>query len=528
MKPTVIRRTPQYDSLYTKRGIVTPIMHLSEADYIEHLSEIFSLTHEVDDYALSVTAEPDQLPIPHTFELSEPHKKIMALFDEHYSEFLDLTVKRRPYELQAVERRSRVGFPYLSFFLKGSDKRDLIIASHRDKNLLEKSQGPVIINKRLQPESLDKERTFQFLDVLGRDNASMQITERVVGKDYRKTNYEGVYGSRPRLVFNYPVPTLVNQLVDGHIHDCYMKYPCFHHDMTSFPYDSNDSDIESIETDIAHYERTIGIILMSRARIIGGRYFDFTKFLLDRPYICKGSDNLTYELDYKNLNVQMGSGISAVAPAGKEVNFMVTAKVYSQLKDITFKKAADILLNHKDPEFMLLQFGDDEKMVYRKSNKEFAMNLFEKKCEMLPSKIEDPPKFLGYRKYVTGSKTRNRLTVKSCFLNFFLDERAPGSTFRKYPNYGYFERCNAYSKLGYKDCLEYLEKEQKLLKKLGWFKTILDLAPKEKARAGQMPVNYVLGKNYLLTKQELAALGEDTVIPASIVEEAVKMTNLTV
>lgn len=515
------------EPLYRKRPRVVPISSVSLDEYEKKLPEIFSLIPEASDYGPSITSEPAFRPTPHFFIPTSKQILLGKLFQEHFPEVIRYARSELITE-QTVEKKSRVGFPFFSFFSEGSDKRDLVtwisqkILEGNYSNLI----GPTILNIRLQPEKLSKSRQIQFIES---DFLNVpHLYEAQTTPEFR--NLGSYSSSRVRLVFNYAIPNLFTQLVDGTINDFYSEFPIFSHKMALRPYDSRVGEFLSYEEDLESYERYMAIVTHCRPEIIGGIYGDVIKKLLDQPIIVKSVQGELFQIKpKKDIFMQLGSGISPVSPQGKEVNLIVFVKVYSDIEKVPFLKSLDILANHKDPDIMLCLFGDDSKLIYRNNKRgNFLKNeIVERRKEYLDGREEIPGRFLGFKKRVEGKFTFNELSLESCFLNFFLDERAPGSRFRPFANFGYFERRKTYFELGEPRVKEYLLKEKSFLQKEGWYDKILFLAMKERARVNKnLPFEYVVGKMYLLSKKQRLALGLDTVISKDLVQKAIEQTNL--
>jgi hypothetical protein len=492
-------------------------MDVSTSEYLDSLSEIHSLVD--GKYNQCITLEMKDRPLPHTFK-RDTFKPLRELYSRRIEDFFSVVLGNTDIRLipQTVETSSRIGYPYLSF---AKDKAQLVSSLINKVDDLITGSSVTVLNVRLQPEVPTKKRKFQFAVPHG---VFYNVQDQEISGRERYDERLKVIASRTRLVFNYGVENLITQCLDGWLHDCYLKYPSFHHDMYSFPYDSSSFDFESYEEDISHYERCMGEIVPVRAEVIGGLYHSLMQKLLSAPFAIKATDGCSLFYRPKDV-VQLGSGLSMVAPLGKEVNAILYAEALSVLLNLPFKKALLAMLTHGIKGLAIAQFGDDSKIMYHKNYSWLKDEIVKFRKNFVISEPEDPPKFLGFVKSKSDKGYINRLSVDSAFKNFFLDERSPGSKFRPFPNYGYFERVSAYKRYGDNDVQNYLDKETKLLKSKGWYDIIFNRAKQEaKYVKSSLPINYVLGKTYLLTREQKATLFPSTLIPLEDIRSVIKRT----
>lgn len=530
----LVKPDDKFESLYRRRGVVVPFLGVTSDQYFDMLPDLFSRFPFVDKYKYSVTAEQYDRPMPFAFKPDSRMHSIADIYEKYYPVLLEKVKRNLVITEQTVERRSRIGAPSFEHKPDGTEKRDYLIKIF-DKiisgDIPSDIFGPTITNVRLQNEDVAKKRTNWYLKTDSDNNQSFSLDDKVIDQRYLFDHKSfKIYASRPRLVFNYGTASAFLQLIENIINEFYGSYPVFHHNMQAMPYDSSTAIYESDEEDIPHYERILGLIVKTRSKFIGGIHDEFTTKLLDAPLICVDNRRHTFQVKIRdNFTLQLGSGLSAVSTAGKELNLIIKAYCVSTIYQIPFEKALDIIMN-QDPAlgFIFALFGDDTKGVYKKGDSKF-LKVIELSRELLGSVPEDPPKFLGYKRInILSGGFINRLSMESAFLNYFMPERPPGSTFRKFAAYGFFERRKLFRSFGEPGITDYLVKEKDFHIKYDLWEPLLTKARSQKKYLGSkmIPVNHILGKDYLLTKQERLNLGYDTLIDQKYVRSAVALTNL--
>lgn len=522
---------PLFKTLYRKRTPFSPIPNVNLSDYMDATADIEDQLAP-QGYEKMLTSEPIWRPVPHIVKLNDKLSRCLHLYEQHITTFWSYISSKINFSEQTVERRSRVGAPYYSFFRDEDEKRNLVMDMVDRLDFYMAANHPTvtatILNVRLQPEIRSKKRIYQFINEY--DQHVEIKTEPEVFRSIEE--YPGYLSSRVRLVFNYHCLNLRNQLVDSTLHDAYLTYRGFHHDMTAFPYDTlNNKEFQSEEEDISHYERILGALVLPRAKRIGGTYQEITELLMSHPFVVKSTDSRILVIRKQpHQLLQLGSGLSCVATLGKEFNAILFSAAYASVVGVPFIKALDAVLNHTDPDLIIAQFGDDSKVIYRMNNRgvDLKTKIRQFRAEFIDAELEDPPKFLGYKKLNVKQETINRLSCQSAYLNFFLNERQPGSAFRPYPSYGYFLRRLAYKTYGEPDISSYLSRELDLLDRHQWLDPMRRHAIREKSRVNMtsFPVNFVLGKEYLLTKDEKIRLNLGTVIPKEYVSKVYNETSL--
>lgn len=133
-------------------------------------------------------------------------------------------------------------------------------------------------------------------------------------------------------------------------------------------------------------------------------------------------------------------------------------------------------------------------------------------AQYLPVDVEDPPRFLGFQWYPELGKWR--LPKSSYLSKVYLNERAPGSRFRKYPYLGWVEKRSIYRKIGHPSVAsEIYPREDELLNRLGlpWYE-IVQRGDDDRHRAyldGVDAANQlmILNKDYAMSPKEQIAAG---------------------
>jgi hypothetical protein len=135
----------------------------------------------------------------------------------------------------------------------------------------------------------------------------------------------------------------------------------------------------------------------------------------------------------KDMVFQLGSGDSCVAPIAKEVLLCIYCEAAERLFNIKDKDTISTCLSSRIGPVTLCNYGDDNIWFGQEKPLNELMSFV---TEYLPIEEEIPTKFLGY-KFIPEEGFR--LSKRSYFKNWYLNERSPGSNFRRYPDLGWMQ-----------------------------------------------------------------------------------------
>lgn len=456
------------------------------------------------DLALCTTGEMASRPVPHVFK-SEEVRPLTELFERWAPRIYAMMLPLLKPPVQVFNKTSRLGWPDFS---RPDDKKASLAPYFRrltteGTSFMENSF--ISMNVRLQAESVEKERDFLFVSSEGEISS-----KRIARKDRLiKTPVGTRVGSRVRLVFNLPVANLLNQMLDSAIHNWLLTHPVFHHNMYSLAMSGRLSG-STLFFDVKHFERHTALVVRRRAELIGGLYGDIVRRFNDAPFLCPASDWKSFQLLWpardQGYSDQFASGNSAVAPAQKEVFWALYAEFAVRELGIPPEQALIWVLQGGDHRLTILNYGDDNATcgdpTVLKALLPFLQNY-------LHAEEEVPSKFLGFLYTDNGWK----LGVRSYLEKTYLNERRPGSNFRKYPCHGWKLKRENYAKYGMSDLVtQVFPTEDAELFRCGLpWGMILGEAAREEALArdlmGQDNINWIMGKDYLMTPEEKIATG---------------------
>jgi hypothetical protein len=266
--------------------------------------------------------------------------------------------------------------------------------------------------------------------------------------------------------------------------------------------------------DVSHFERAAGAILPLRARHIGGLYGEIMVHMLNQNIMNLGLDGITYFIRAKGdvilrqndvhvpeVFIQLGSGLSCVAPVAKELLCVLYAAYFRERHHLQHEEALELTLDGGDSYVNIMNYGDDN-TIYGPDKKELH-KCYHFLARYLPIAIEDPPAFLGY------TYPPFQLRSSSYVLNLWEPERAPGSRFRPYPFYGMLERDKVYLEQTVTNEVRDLMMEQyHLLEDYGYTRKLIQQQAAREFRELEsgddlaLNKNVLLGKEYLITEEE--------------------------
>lgn len=468
----------------------------------EALFKKFS-SHGLEHYLGCITAEMYSRPVPHVFPEKET-EAITALFSKWAPLIYDRILSEIKPPVATLNKTSRLGWPVF----KSPLSKRAAVTPHFDR-LMHDDLGYykdsfIIQNVRLQPEPVEKKREFLFVKAAG------EVYSRTVDRAARTIKRPGGERtcSRTRLVFNLPIPNLFTQVLDSAIHNALLKYPVFHHDMYSRTMTRFTG--HTLFFDVKHMERATARCVRVRSQIIGGMYGQIGELFADIPFLCPSDDWKSFQLLWvdrdRGWSDQFASGYSPVAPAQKEIFWALYAEFASHRFGMDSQTALNWVLAGGDDKLRILNYGDDNALG---GDPEVMNALFEFMKQYLHVEIEEPPKFLGFLHTLNGWK----LGVQSYLLKTYLNERMPGSNFRKFPFWGWVLKRKTYREYGVDELFkEVFPEEDAILARIGLpWTTIQEEAVIEAARAqeysGMANSAFVHEKDYLLTPEEKIATG---------------------
>jgi hypothetical protein len=427
-----------------RRGPTVSVPGMSMANQME-LSDIMFQRFGFDELVGCITAEPYSRHIPQVFQSSEV-SKLTELYASYIQEFLSTVLEGVMAPFQTYNKYSRIGYP---IFANPENKQAVLEQMFEpfqrgDFSLLQGSY--TIMNVRLQAEDKNRKRNFQFITSDGKVyDKEVGMKDRLI-KVFDKKTGEFVWrvASHRRLTFNYNGGNLFKQIIDTMVHDSLLKHPIFHHDM----YGKKFVPITGhhVCTDVSHYERFVAGCVDIRAKLFGGNYEVIHNTMRNSPFLVPSDDWEAFYFISPNREegwqAQFGSGDSAVAPVAKEMEGIKTAEFFVQNFGMTRSQAIMHTLRGGDSRLNFRNYGDDMSLSGEKSLVEEYQAFVN---EYIPTKEEHPPKFLGFVYWPDG---RWLLGASSYLEKTYLNERAPGSYFRKYPYFGWTERRKIYTQYG--------------------------------------------------------------------------------
>lgn len=491
-----------------RRGPLEPLPLVSAREARGIQRELF-LKYGLEKYASCATCEMPSRPIPHAFRV-EKTAPLTAL----YLKWLPLIFERVMPEIvapvQSYNKISRMGWPILGV---PEDKQPYLeehfseIASSGTKSY---KDSFVVIGIRLQAEPEDKERDFLFLT----DHGVEERTIRKIDKTVDTTLLGPVIASRTRNVFNLPVPNLYKQVLDTAIHNVYLSYPLFHHDLYSAQYTGEGRAYFAL--DVKHFERYTATAARARGALLGGQYSDITTLFSEIPFLVPHADWKKFSFVTPNRKAgwseQFASGDSGVTTVQKEVFLALYSEYFATTRRLASSDAIQLALSGGDDKLTILNYGDDNFFF---GDPEEIKAVFKYLGEYLAVEEEQPPKFLGFI-FKDDGKRKFELGVPSYLLKTYLPERGVGTQFRKYPCYGWMMKRTTYEKYGDHILpLSVFPDENKLLEQLRpevrW-SDVVSTALVEQRSIGTSSSVYrdprvAVDKTYLLTEKEKIASG---------------------
>lgn len=487
-----------------RRGSVISVPMAGWHQQAQIQDEIFD-EYGLDDLAGCTTAEMKSRPIPQVFEIGET-AKLTALYEEWAPYLYPRLMKELQAPIQVLNKTSRLGWPVF----QAVPSKKATLQPYFDKLVEEgpdfMEDGFIIMNVRLQAESKLRKRDFLFVDDEGR------VTSRSISGMERRVNTPvGIRtGSRTRLVFNLPVANLLTQVFDTAMHNTLLSYPAFHHNMYS-GVGAGQLTGTPLFFDVKHFERHTSEIVRRRSHIIGGLYERISRVFDSLPFLCPSSSWKSKWLLWPDRESgwsdQFASGYSPVAPVQKEIFWILYAAFAAEFLGLDRDSALTWVAQGGDHRLRIINYGDDNVVSGDPAIVKEILPFF---SEYLHVEEEKPPKFLGFLYTADGW----RLGVRSYLEKTYLNERRPGSNFRRFPSFGWVEKRKIYSKFGVPELTtSVFPMEEVLLARAGLpWSSIVKQAGIEgiwaRDMTGLLDPNWTLGKDWMMTPEEKLATGE--------------------
>jgi hypothetical protein len=195
-----------------------------------------------------------------------------------------------------------------------------------------------------------------------------------------------------------------------------------------------------------------------------------------------------------------------VATVAKEALICIYASFFEQEYNLTIEGAVDMALAGGSPARLAFKNYGDDNLLY--GDQKMIDKCFEFMKRFLTVEIEIPTALIGWQySKATGFFLRDQ----SYIVNFWKPERAPGPPFRPYFFLGFYLRNRTFKDYGSGGIERLEEKMWEVMEEYGIVPEFVgNLAAKEAQIVGSsgLPLNYVLGKQYLLTDEERERLGQ--------------------
>jgi len=516
-----------------RRGPTSSVPGLTLAEGLVAGDSMFD-RFSMPQYSHMVTAEMKSRPIPHVFE-SKIMRPLINLFTEWQPHTMRWYLKQLEAPYQTFNNTSRVGYPT---FTRPDDKLAFLrphISSVCGGDLSRYEDGYIAMNVRCQVDPRGKEREFLFIS----DDNDVYM-KRITSENRLVRTPVGVRTcSRTRLVFNLPEYNLVKQPLDTAIHNVFLRYPAFHHDM----FNNRLLPVRGyhICMDVKHFERATAECNRIRAAMLGGVYSKCASLTAALPFAVPTDDwrgaRKVFVDRIGGYSDQYASGDSAVAPSQKEILMAIYASFFH--KELGYSKDACVqqVALGGDHRLTIRNYGDDNSFD---GDKKVVEAFMQYAALFLTVEEEKPPKFLGF---VWSTERRKwELPIESYLTKNYLSERAPHTNFRKYPFMGWVEKRKVYQTLGQPIVAsKVFPAEDDLMASFGlpWYEILrrADIERQESMRANIELTNplFTLEKDYMMTPEQRIATGlytglkpEDTlpILKAMLSAENFKETNL--
>jgi hypothetical protein len=478
-----------------------PLINVKDAHAIkQQLFDRFGL----EDYRECATVEMQSRPIPHAFKLAQT-RALTDLYAKWLPRILKRIVPEMVPPIQAYNKVSRFGWPY--FFVP--DDKQPILEEHKseiEQNGVNAYEDAFAVHgTREQQEGASRKRVFMFLTHQGVQTRTIDKSARMV-----KTRELGnVVSARTRVIFIMPVTNQYKQPLDTSIHNVYLKYPVFHHDMYGAPYTGEGRNYLAL--DIKHFERFTAACARVRGEITGGINGAIVAQYSRIPHLVPFDDwkGFAFIHPKEGFIPQFSSGSSEVTTCQKEVFIALGAEYLQQTRHVTDDTALSLFLQGGDEDLTILNYGDDNFFFGRIEDLNGLKSMYQ---EYLDVEIEDPAKFLGF---LFRPIERNwKLGVSSYLLKTHLPERSVGTQFRKFPCYGWMMKRQTYEKYGVPELVtRVFHAENDIMQKtsgVAW-SDIIDTAIKEQRSINFSDVwkhrQLALDKDWMLTEKEKLSSG---------------------
>lgn len=492
-----------------RRTVISPLplVHPVDARAIQKaLFPAFGL----DEYVDCATCEMASRPVPHCFRTSEV-AALTQLYENWLPDILARILPEIAPPLQSYNKISRLGWPVLSVPDRKQEWLDAYFPHILSDGVKGWEDSFITIGIRLQTEAASKERDFLFLSETG-------VYEKTIGRKEKQveTKLHGlVTAARTRNVFNLPVPNLFKQTLDTAIHNAYLKYPLFHHNMYAGGLVSGETR-PFYALDVKHFERHTAEAARARGALLGGLYAEITKLFASIPFLVPQDDWNGFAFLFPNRaagwSEQFASGDSAVTTVQKEIFLALYSEYFARQRGLSRKDALSLTLAGGDTSLTILNYGDDNFLFGDPAEIASAVEFL---GSYLSVEQEDPPKFLGFQ-FVEQPRRRFELGLSSYLLKTYLPERGVNTVFRSFPAYGWMLKRETYAKIGAPIiAAEIFPAENDALDSIGGvpWSDIIGVAIAERQRMNMLTSSFfrdprvLLEKEWMLTDAEKVASG---------------------
>lgn len=487
-----------------RRGVVQSVPGLSNAAACRIGDELFR-RFGPEDLVGCVSAEMRSRPVPHVFR-EEEVLPLVELYHSWSDRIYPFLLRQLKPPVQTFNRTSRLGWPY---FRSELHKRSLLqgfFSRLEREGVSCLDDSFIVMNVRLQAESTKKKRDFLFVDDHG------AVSTKQIDSSARRviTRFGPRIASRTRLVFNLPVANLYKQVLDTALHNVLLEHPAFHHDLYT-PGGTLPVTGRHLCFDVKHFERHTAGICRARGATLGGLYGDIVAKFAKIPFLAPSDTWKSFWFLTVNRSQgwsdQYASGDSAVAPAQKEVFLALYAEFAKRALHLNDDAAIAWVCAGGDRRLTIRNYGDDNSI---NGDAALVEDCFQFMKQYLTVEEEDPPRFLGFEYTHEGW----RLNGSSYLSKTYLNERTAGSSFRRYPNFGWVEKRKVYTQLGKPEVARNIfPTEDALLAGAGlpWRKVLLRARKEEETLASRVDawrsLDLVLEKTYRWDAERKIASG---------------------
>jgi hypothetical protein len=498
-----------------RRRIISPVPFMDLQTWVAAKEELFALLPEAEGYEEQIVAEQASRPIVDVTD-GETFRQGTDIFKSWYPEILEKQLpltRKLPY---VFNNKSRLGAPFCK---RMESKRDACMPLFRDLAVGSETAMRAaldglytMINIRLQPEKAQKERIMTFVS---RDGV---VHRTKMTREFRTVTVPsaGVKGlaERTRTIFMPCYVNLMLQMLSSTLHDTLLRTRLCGHDM----FRNRDAVLPRgaeayMCTDIHHMDHHSGACASFMSEVRGGLFNTAFSAMFAHPFLVPSDDWSENLWVWSRGVTQFPSGFSDVAEIQKLYHVAAYSEFMHKHRGMTREAALDFVWNGGDTAFTIRNYGDDNALAGKRANLDDWLAFASEFCDI---EVEDPPKFLGF--VWTGQAAGFRLTAASYVLKTWLYERQPFKLHRPYPCHGWVLKRKAYSEFGDPERMERVyQLENDVLAKYGVPWHVIEDRASVEARLLSSAESHpyaLMGKEYLLSEEERAALPGNEFVPA--------------